>query len=200
MSWTGERVRFFAGDDWAQDHHDVELMDEAGRVLAKRRLAEGVAGMARLHEMIGQLLGEDADAEVVIGIESDHGPWVAALAAAGYTVFAVNPLQASRYRERHGVSGAKSDAGDAHMLADMVRTDSRPAPGRRRGQRGRGGHQGPGAHAQDADLGADPAGAAAAASAAGVLPRRPGRSSTTWTPPTPWNCWARPRTRPVRRN
>ena len=124
MSWTGERVRLFAGDDWAQDHHDVELMDEAGRVLAKRRLPEGVAGMARLHEMIGQLLGEDADAEVVIGIESDHGPWVAALAAAGYTVFAVNPLQASRYRERYGVSGAKSDAGDAHMLADMVRTDS----------------------------------------------------------------------------
>ena len=113
MSWTGERVRLFAGDDWAQDHHDVELMDEAGRVLAKRRLPEGVAGMARLHEMIGQLLGEDADAEVVIGIESDHGPWVAALAAAGYTVFAVNPLQASRYRERHWVSGAKSDAGDA---------------------------------------------------------------------------------------
>jgi transposase len=39
-------------------------------------------------------------------------------------VFAVNPLQASRYRERHGVSGAKSDTGDAHMLTDMVRTDS----------------------------------------------------------------------------
>ena len=49
---------------------------------------------------------------------------VAALVVAGYTVFPVNPLQASRYRERHGVSGAKSDAGDAHMLADMVRTDS----------------------------------------------------------------------------
>jgi transposase len=117
-------VRLFAGDDWAEDHHDVELMNEAGGVLAKGRLPEGVAGMARLHEMIGRHLGEDAGAEVVIGIESDHGPWVAALAAAGYTVFAVNPLQASRYRERHGVSGAKSDAGDAHMLADMVRTDS----------------------------------------------------------------------------
>jgi hypothetical protein len=117
-------VRLFVGDDWAQDHHDVELMDAAGRVLAKRRLPEGVAGMARLHELIGQQLGEDADAEVVIGIETDRGPWVAALVAAGYTVFAVNPLQASRYRERHGVSGAKSDAGDAHMLTDMVRTDS----------------------------------------------------------------------------
>ena len=125
MSWTGERVRLFVGDDWAEDHHDVELMDAAGRVLAKRRLPEGVAGMARLHEMIGQQLGEDADdAEVVVGIETDRGPWVAALVAAGYTVYGVNPLQASRYRERHGVSGAKSDSGDAHMLTDMVRTDS----------------------------------------------------------------------------
>ena len=126
-------MRLFVGDDWAEDHHDVEVMDEAGKVLAKRRLPEGVAGMTQLHELIGRLLGEDADdAEVVIGIETDRGPWVAALIAAGYTVFPVNPLQASRYRERHGVSGAKSDGGDAHMLADMVRTDShqlRPAAG-----------------------------------------------------------------------
>jgi Transposase/Transposase IS116/IS110/IS902 family len=118
-------MRLFVGDDWAQDHHDVELMDAAGQVLARRRLPEGVAGMARLHELIGQHLNADAeDAEVVIGIETDHGPWVAALVAAGYVVYAVNPLQASRYRERHGVSGAKSDRGDAHMLTDMVRTDS----------------------------------------------------------------------------
>jgi transposase len=118
-------MRLFVGDDWAEDHHDVELMDTAGRVLARKRLPEGVAGIARLHELIGQQLGQDAeDAEVVIGIETDRGPWVAALVAAGYTVYAVNPLQASRYRERHGVSGAKSDRGDAHMLTDMVRTDS----------------------------------------------------------------------------
>ena len=118
-------MRLFVGEDWAEDCHDVEVMNEAGKVLAKRRLPEGVAGMARLHELIGERLGEDADgAEVVIGTETDHGPWVAALVAAGYTVYAVNPLQASRYRERHGVSGAKSDRGDAHMLTDMVRTDS----------------------------------------------------------------------------
>src|SRR5437773_1094302 len=63
-------------------------------------------------------------------VETGRGPWVAALIAAGYVVFAVNPLQASRYRGRHGVSGAKSDGGDAHMLADAVRTDAhqlRPA-------------------------------------------------------------------------
>jgi hypothetical protein len=118
-------MRLFVGDDWAEDHHDVEVMDEAGKVLAKRRLPEGVAGIAQLHELIGRHLGEDADeAEVIVGIETDRGPWVTALVTAGYRVFPVNPLQASRYRERLGVSGAKSDAGDAHMLADMVRTDS----------------------------------------------------------------------------
>jgi Transposase/Transposase IS116/IS110/IS902 family len=130
------RVKLFVGDDWAEDHHDIEVMGEAGKVLARRRLPEGAAGLAQLHGLIGRFLPEDPDAaesaEVVIGIETDRGPWVAALVAAGYSVFPVNPLQASRYRERHGVSGAKSDQGDAHMLADMVRTDShqlRPAAG-----------------------------------------------------------------------
>ena len=118
-------MRLFVGDDWAEDHHDVEVMDGAGRVLARRRVPEGVAGMAQLHGLVGAHLGEDADeAEVLVGIETDRGPWVAALIAAGYRVYPVNPLLSSRYRERHGVSGAKSDAGDAHVLADMVRTDS----------------------------------------------------------------------------
>jgi len=118
-------VRLFVGDDWAEDHHDIEVMDEAGKVLAKKRLPEAAAGMTQLHGLIGRFVPEDADdVEVVIGIETDRGPWVAALTAAGYLVFPVNPLQASRYRQRHGVSGAKSDGGDAHMLADMVRTDS----------------------------------------------------------------------------
>jgi hypothetical protein len=126
-------VRLYVGDDWAEDHHDVEVMNEAGKVLAKKRLPEGAAGMSQLHGLIGRHVPEDADdAEVVIGIETDRGPWVAALIAAGYTVYPANPLLASRYRERHAVSGAKSDGGDAHMLADMVRTDShqlRPAAG-----------------------------------------------------------------------
>jgi transposase len=117
--------RLFAGDDWAQDHHDVEVMDETGKVLARRRLPEGAEGMARFHGLVGGLLGDDDDeAEVVVGIETDHGPWVTALIAAGYRVLLVNPQQPARFRTRHAVSGAKSDAGDAHVLADMVRTDS----------------------------------------------------------------------------
>src|SRR4051812_17465268 len=98
-------------------------MDGSGRRLAKARLSEGVAGMARLHAIVGDVVGDDADdVEIVVGIETDRGPWVAALVAAGYTVLAVNPLQAARFRDRLGVSGAKSDAADAHVLADMVRT------------------------------------------------------------------------------
>src|SRR5499427_4109735 len=126
-------MRLLVGDDWAQDHHDIEVMAEAGQVLARARVPEGVAGLGRLHELIGRFLPEQGtDAEVQVGIETDRGLWVTALIAAGYTVFPVNPLQASRYRGRHGVSGAKSDGGDAHMLADVVRTDAhqlRPAAG-----------------------------------------------------------------------
>jgi transposase len=123
----------FAGDDWAEDHHDVEVQDEQGRVLARARLPEGIAGITRLHALIGQVAGPDAGAaEVAVGIETDRGLWVMALCAAGYSVYAINPRQVSRYRERHGTSGAKSDKADAHTLADMVRTDShqlRPVAG-----------------------------------------------------------------------
>jgi hypothetical protein len=125
-------MRLCVGDDWAEDHHDIEVMDEAGQVLARKRLPEGVAGIGQLHELTGRFLPAGGDAEVQVGIETDRGPWVAALIAAGYVVFPVNPLQASRYRGRHSVSGAKSDGGDAHVLADVVRTDAhqlRPAAG-----------------------------------------------------------------------
>ena len=115
----------FVGNDWAEDHHDVEVQDETGRRLGKARLPEGVAGIARLHELIGGFTTEDMTAEqVLVGIETERGPWVQALIATGYQVYAINPLQVARYRERYSTSGAKSDAGDAHVLADMVRTDA----------------------------------------------------------------------------
>jgi transposase len=112
----------FVGDDWAEDHHDVEIQDEAGRKLAARRLPEGAAGMARLHELIAAHLGADGDpGQVAVAIETDRGLWVQALAAAGYQVFGLNPKQVARFKERYNLSGAKSDAADAHALADMVR-------------------------------------------------------------------------------
>ena len=101
----------------------MEVQDETGRRLAKARLPEGISGIARLHALVGRFLPEDGNAAAVkIGIETDRGPWVAALVASGYQVYAVNPLQSARARQGNGVSGAKSDAGDAHVLADLVRT------------------------------------------------------------------------------
>jgi transposase len=111
----------FIGDDWAEDHHDIHLMDADGARLAARRLPEGLAGIRGFHELVAAHAEEPG--QVVIGIETDRGLWVEALSAAGYQVFAVNPLAVARYRDRHQVSGAKSDAGDAKLLADLVRTD-----------------------------------------------------------------------------
>jgi transposase len=111
----------FIGDDWAEDHHDVHVMDESGKRLASRRLPEGLTGIRQLHELAATYAGEPD--QVVIGIETDRGLWVQALSAAGYQVFAINPLAVARYRDRHHVSGAKSDASDAKLLADLMRTD-----------------------------------------------------------------------------
>jgi transposase len=114
----------FIGDDWAEDHHDVEIQDETGRKLAARRLPEGAAGIAALHELIAGYLGHNGDpGQVVVAIETDRGLWVQALAAAGYQVYGLNPKQVARFKERYNLSGAKSDAADAHALADMVRTE-----------------------------------------------------------------------------
>ncbi|HEY4314336.1 MAG TPA: IS110 family transposase [Actinomycetes bacterium] len=121
----------FVGDDWAEDHHDVEIVDEAGHRLSRARLPEGIEGIARLHGLLAehappeweQLEPADAAGRVLVGIETDRGPWVQALVAAGYAVLAINPMSVARYRERHSTSGAKSDAGDAHVLAEIVRLD-----------------------------------------------------------------------------
>jgi hypothetical protein len=87
-------------------------------------LPEGLAGFTLLHELIAEHLDPSGEPDqVLVGIETDRGPWVQALLATGYLVYAINPLQVARYRERHSTSGAKSDPGDAHLLAEIVRLD-----------------------------------------------------------------------------
>lgn len=114
-------MEVFVGDDWAETHHDVHLMNNTGDRLAARRLPEGLEGIAGFHALIAE--HADDPSEVVIGIETERGMWVQALIAAGYRVYAINPLSVSRYRDRHSLAGAKSDPGDAKLLADLVRTD-----------------------------------------------------------------------------
>jgi hypothetical protein len=111
----------FVGHDWAEDHHDVFVEDAAGARLGAARLAEGLEGVRRFHELVG-VHADDPD-EVTIATETDRGLFVGALVAAGYRVLAVNPLSTSRYRERLSTSGAKSDPGDARVLAELARVD-----------------------------------------------------------------------------
>jgi hypothetical protein len=118
----------FIGDDWADDHHHAVVQDADGAVLGRRLLAEGAGGIARFHELVAGCLGEDSDpdpGQVVVVIETDRGPWVRALAAAGYRVYPVNPKQAARHKETITVSGKKDDFFDASCLADMGRTRRR---------------------------------------------------------------------------
>jgi transposase len=123
------RVELFVGIDWAEDHHDIAVMDSTGKVRAKGRISNDLAGVAKAHDLIASVVPaevEDDDQPVAttVGIETDRGLLVRALVAVGYRVLAVNPLAVDRYRDRHRVSGAKSDPGDAKVLADMVRTDA----------------------------------------------------------------------------
>lgn len=111
----------FVGVDWAEDHHDVEVQDAAGRPVVRTRVPHGVEGIARLHEVVAEHAEDPA--EVVVGIETDRGLLVRALVGAGYEVYGINPRAVDRYRDRHALSGAKSDPGDAKVLADLVRTD-----------------------------------------------------------------------------
>jgi hypothetical protein len=124
LRMRGREVRaltIFVGIDWAETHHDVCVLAPSGEPLAVRRIAEGIEGVARLHALVAE--HAEQPSEVVVGIETDRGLLVTALVAAGYQVYAINPLAAARYRDRHTTSRAKSDRGDARMLADLVRTD-----------------------------------------------------------------------------
>jgi transposase len=193
----------FLGDDWAEDHHDIEIIDDDGKVLVRRRLPEGIEGVTRLHSLVASQMPDDwvdrdpeeAAALVKVGIETDRGSWVAALVAAGYEVYAINPLSVARYRERHSTSGAKSDGADAHLLAEIVRLDRR--------------HHRP--VAEDTDLGeaikltarthqsliAAVTWLACGPLCGSTFPQ-PCWPSTTSTHPTPSSCWAAPQnpTRP----
>jgi transposase len=111
----------YVGIDWAEAHHDVHILDEAGESLGHAHVSEGIDGLRRIHELVRK--HTDDAGTVVIGIETDRGLLVQGLVAAGYVVYALNPFSASQYRNRHTVSRAKSDPADAKLLADIVRTD-----------------------------------------------------------------------------
>ena len=201
-----EETVLFVGNDWAEAHHDIEIEDDEGRVLVRRRLPGG-GGRAgrRCTRWSRDHLGEDDEPDqVLVGIETDRGPWVQALIAAGYTVYPINPLQVARYRERHGVAGGEVRPRRCARAGRDRPAGPGPPPARgRRLDGGRAGSAG-GPGAPDDDL--DPAtlGEHAALAAAGVLPGRAGgvrrrpRPAATRSPcspphPTPTGAAGSPR-------
>ena len=120
----------FCGIDWAENHHDIALVDAEGKLVAKRRIADSVAGFADLTAMMAEA-GDCQDAPIPVAIETSRGLLVAALRASGRPVYPINPMAVARYRERHSVSRKKSDHVDAMTLANILRTDAhmhRPLP------------------------------------------------------------------------
>ncbi|WP_327596752.1 IS110 family transposase [Streptomyces chartreusis] len=120
----------YCGIDWAERHHDVALVDDTGALLAKRRITDDAAGYRLLLDLLAEY-GDTEDAPIPVAIETSRGLLVAVLRTGKRQVFAINPMAAARYRDRHSVSRKKSDPGDALVLANILRTDMhahRPLP------------------------------------------------------------------------
>jgi transposase len=113
------------GIDWADDHHDVCLVDgscqDACASLARFRIAQSVAGFESLHARVREY--ETAPDQVLVAIETPHGLLVNDLVGHGYCVYPINPKSVSRYRDRHSPASAKDDNRDAFTLAHILRTD-----------------------------------------------------------------------------
>ena len=123
-------MRVFCGIDWAEDQHDVALVNADGKLVTKRRISDDTAGFAALLQVLADA-GDSAEEPIPVAIETGRGLLVACLRATGRKVFAINPMAVSRYRDRHSVARKKSDAGDALVLANILRTDlpsHRPLP------------------------------------------------------------------------
>jgi Transposase/Transposase IS116/IS110/IS902 family len=120
----------FCGIDWAEDHHDIALVDRDGKLLARRRISDDTAGLGQLLTLLAEH-GDSAGDLIPVAIETPRGPLVACLRATSWQIYPVNPMAVARYRDRHSVAGRKSDHGDAVVLANVLRTDlhaHRPLP------------------------------------------------------------------------
>ncbi len=121
----------FCGVDWAERTQDVALVDEAGQLVAKRHITDDAAGYRLLLDLLAEY-GDSPDSPIPVAIETSRGLTGGAVLRQGKRkVFAINPMAAARYRDRHSVSRKKSDPGDALVLANILRTDMhthRPLP------------------------------------------------------------------------
>ena len=118
-----EDVEWFAGVDWASQTHQVCLVDAGGKIVGERGFAHSGAGLAELCSWLLTMTRAAATA-IAVAIEVPHGPIVEALLERGFRVYAINPKQLDRFRDRFTVAGAKDDRRDAHVLGDSLPTDT----------------------------------------------------------------------------
>ncbi len=120
----------YCGIDWAEDHHDISVVDRDGQLLARRRISDDAAGLAALLGLLAEH-GDNPGDLIPVAIETPRGLLTACLRATGRKVYPINPMSVARYRDRHSVAGRKSDHGDSFVLANVLRTDMhahRPLP------------------------------------------------------------------------
>jgi len=117
-----DEIEWFVGFDWASEKHRVCLLDRQGGVIGERDVPHGGAGLTELCDWLVQRAGAQPG-RIAVAIEMPRGPVVEMLMERGFQVFAVNPKQLDRFRDRFTVAGAKDDSRDAHVLGDSLRTD-----------------------------------------------------------------------------
>jgi transposase len=117
-----DEIEWFVGFDWASEKHRACLLDRQGGVIGEHDVPHGGAGLTELRDW---LVGEAgaAPGQIAVAIEMPHGPVVEMLMEHGFQVFAINPKQLDRFRDRFTVAGAKDDSRDARVLGDSLRTD-----------------------------------------------------------------------------
>src|ERR1051325_3053812 len=117
-----EEVRWFVGIDWARQQHRACLLDAEGKRVAERDVTHDGAGLQELCSWLLEKTGARAQ-EIAVAIEAPRGPGVERLLARGFQLFAINPMQLDRFRDRFSMSGAKVDSRDAEVLGHSLCTD-----------------------------------------------------------------------------
>lgn len=119
--WQERRfLVWYVGIDWADQHHDAQVIDEAGKQVASIHVDHTSEGLASLHAFLEQITGPDRKDQMACIIETNHGLLITSLLEAGWQVYPVNPRTIDR---RRSASGAKTDAIDAYLLAKTGRAD-----------------------------------------------------------------------------
>lgn len=116
-------MNVFCGIDWAEDHHDIALVDREGQLLARQRIGDDITGLGTLMSLLAEH-GDTAEEPIPVAIETPRGLLTACLRATARPIYPINPMAVARYRDRHSIAGRKSDHGDAVVLANILRTDA----------------------------------------------------------------------------